>query len=83
MGVSGIAKELTLEQQAHNDGYDKCDVFGEYPCDNVCVGGAPCCIVSKLDMKRVRDAVNKTVCGVEAIVSMDPGRYVFAVYTRI
>ena len=37
MGVSGIAKELTLEQQAHNDGYDKTDVNGQIPCDNCCV----------------------------------------------
>ena len=28
VGVSGIAKGLTLEQLAHNDGYDKCDVQG-------------------------------------------------------
>ena len=26
VGVSGIATELTLEQQAHNNGYDKPDV---------------------------------------------------------
>jgi hypothetical protein len=27
-GVSGIAQGLTLEQQAHNDGYDKFDISG-------------------------------------------------------
>ena len=74
VGVSGIAKELTLEQQAHNDGYDKCDVRGRYPGDSLCVRGASCCLVSKLDMKRVQEAVNKSLCGVEAIVSIDPGR---------
>ena len=74
--MSGIAKELTLEQQAHNDGYDKCDVRGRYPSNNTCVSGAPCCIISKLDMKKVCDSVNKSPCGVDAVVSMDPGRYV-------
>lgn len=76
VGVSGIAKELTLEQQAHNDGYDKCDVRGRCPSSSACVSGAPCCLVSKIDMKRVRDTVNNSICGVQAIVSNDPGRYV-------
>ena len=74
VGVSGIAKELTLEQQAHNDGYDKYDVKGLCPGDGCCVHGAACCIVSKIDMKRVKEAVLKSGCGVDCIVSLDPGR---------
>lgn len=81
VGVSGIAKELTLEQQAHNDGYDKCDVKGLCPGDGCCVHSAPCCIVSKLDMKRVKDAVLSSGCGVDCIVSLDPGRYELLPFT--
>lgn len=36
VGVSGIAKELTLEQQAHNHGYDKLDVRGCLPARGQC-----------------------------------------------
>lgn len=75
VGVSGIAKELTLEQCAHNDGYDKLDVKGSLPCGQCCVGGAPECLVSDIDMNKVCDAVNGSNCGVRCIVSTDPGRY--------
>lgn len=75
VGVSGIAKELTLEQVAHNDGYDKPDVRGLLPYDKCCVGGAPHCLTSDIDMNQVCDAVNKAQCGVHSIVSHDPGRY--------
>ena len=76
VGVSGIAKELTLEQQAHNDGYDKYDMQGAYPKTMCCVQGGADCLVSKLDMQKVCSAVNDAKCGVEAIVSLDPGRWV-------
>ena len=74
VGVSGIAKELTLEQLAHNDGYDKLDIRNTCPRGHCCVEGGQCSIRSKLDMAKVRDAVNKAGCGVDAIVSLDPGR---------
>ena len=73
VGVSGIAKELTLEQQAHNDGYDKYDVEECYPDNYCCVEGAPELLVSKLDLEKVKDVVNYTA-GIECIVSTDPGR---------
>ena len=73
VGVSGIAKELTLEQQAHNDGYDKYDVLSTCPDDNCCISGAPPVLVSKLDLEKVRTVV-KEQAGVDCIVSMDPGR---------
>jgi pyroglutamyl-peptidase len=76
VGVSGIAKELTLEQCAHNDGYDKLDVCGRIPSTKCCVDDAPQCLVSRIDMQRVCASVNKS-CGhdVTSVVSHDPGRY--------
>ncbi|KAK2146863.1 hypothetical protein LSH36_581g01047 [Paralvinella palmiformis] len=75
VGVSGIAKQLTLEQCAHNDGYDKMDNERCIPSKNCCVDGARACISSKLDMKKVCNAINDDNCGIEAVISHDPGRY--------
>jgi len=75
VGVSGVAKDLTLEQTAHNNGYDKFDVQGRTPSDNCCVDGAPLCLVSEIKMKPVCEAVNQSMCGVNTVVSLDPGRY--------
>ena len=76
VGVSGIARDLTLEQQAHNDGYDKHDVDGACPDSRCCVEGAPLRILSKIDMTKVMECVNHSNCNVRAVVSYDPGRYV-------
>ena len=73
--MSGIAKELTLEQQAHNDGYNKFDVKGCTPCDNCCVEGADNLIVSQINMSQVSEDVNRAQAGICAVVSNDPGRY--------
>lgn len=75
VGVSGIASELTLEQQAHNDGYDKGDVLGKCPDQNCCVDGADNCIASELDMQCVCHDINNSGIDVKAVVSLDPGRY--------
>jgi len=74
VGVSGIAKELTLEQLAHNDGYDKLDVHGVRPESRCCHQGAPAFLMSGIDMSRVCDAVKESDCGVDAVLSFDPGR---------
>lgn len=74
VGVSGIAKELTLEQGAHNDGYDKPDIRGLLPPDQCCVNGCHHYISSRIDMTGVCEAVNGSDCGVHAVVSNDPGR---------
>ncbi len=74
VGVSGIAKDLTLEQQAHNDGYDKLDIRGAIPSGKCCVDGACRCLVSGLDMQKVCRDVNNARCGVNAVISYDPGR---------
>ena len=75
VGVSGIAKEITLEQQAHNDGYDKFDVKGELPQEQCCVeASSEPCVQSELCMGRVCDAINEEAAEVDAVVSSDPGR---------
>jgi len=74
VGVSGIASEITLEQQAHNDGYDKIDNIGTCPEHNCCVHGADDCIVSGIEMQNVCDEINNSGLKVKSIVSQDPGR---------
>ena len=83
VGVSGIATELTLEQQAHNDGYDKMDVQGKCPETQCCVDDRDknCVLVSGIDMERVCSKVNSAGIKVKARVSHDPGRYVFNGHT--
>ena len=79
VGVSGIATELTLEQQAHNDGYDKMDVMGKCPQTQCCVDDRDknCVLISGIDMEKVCSKVNAAGIKVKARVSHDPGRYVF------
>ena len=76
VGVSGMACELTLEQQAHNDGYDRFDVDGQVPEKKTCVDGS--ChnvIASDLKMPLVCEDVNNVRdMKVKAVVSHDPGR---------
>jgi len=84
VGVSGIAREITLEQQAHNDGYDKVDACGCLHSSSCCVTDAPACIRSRLDMERVKQYINENST-VAAMVSHDPGRYLcdFIYYTSL
>ncbi|XP_071079518.1 pyroglutamyl-peptidase 1-like [Haliotis cracherodii] len=85
VGVSGIATELTLEQQAHNDGYDKQDNNGTCPTTRCCVDGADNCIVSEIDMQYVCQEVNNAGIKVKAVVSHDAGRYLcdFSFFTSL
>lgn len=85
IGVSGIAKELTLEQQAHNGGYDKGDIRGLFPDSQCCHLGAVECIASCLCMETVCTSVTNSKCGVNAVVSLDPGRYLcdYIYYTSL
>ena len=76
VGVSGIATELTLEQQAHNDGYDKIDIQGKCPTSQCCVDEREkeCVLVSGIDMEKVSSKVNEAGIKIKAKVSHDPGR---------
>eukprot|EP00092_Neocalanus_flemingeri_P025619 GFUD01027775.1.p1 GENE.GFUD01027775.1~~GFUD01027775.1.p1 ORF type:complete len:198 (-),score=34.57 GFUD01027775.1:132-725(-) len=79
VGVSSLAKKVTLEVQAHNDGYDKQDVQDRCPQENCCV---PCGLeVEKtcLDLDKLCNNVNsiseQMALGFEACLSEDAGRY--------
>ncbi|XP_052101788.1 pyroglutamyl-peptidase 1-like [Mytilus californianus] len=75
VGVSKEANAITLEQQAHNDGYKRLDVLKTCPSNNCCVEGADECLVSSIDMEKVCSDVNGSGLKVKAVVSHDPGRY--------
>ena len=85
MGVSGIATELTLEQQAHNDGYDKMDIQGKCPMTQCCIEDRDknCVLVSGINMERVCSTVNSANIKVKARVSHDPGRLVMFLITEL
>ncbi|XP_074649718.1 pyroglutamyl-peptidase 1-like [Tubulanus polymorphus] len=77
VGVSGIANAITLEQQAHNDNYCKKDFIGQCPADYKCVSTVPTdCLMSGIDMDLVCIEINNdTNTPVNAVTSLDPGRY--------
>ena len=74
VGVSIEAKDITLEQQAHNDGYKRLDVLDKCPSNNCCVDGGSDCLVSGVDMEKVCADVNQSGLKVTSVVSHDPGR---------
>jgi len=73
-GASGIAKELTLEQLAHNVGYESADINGKLPPNNCCKCDGPEVIRAGIEMRKVCAAVNNSACCVKAVVSEDAGR---------
>ena len=75
VGVSGVASEITLEQQAHNDGYSRHDVEGCLPHEQVCVSDT-CAdvIVSGISMDHICNKVNQSGVKTLTVVSHDPGR---------
>lgn len=87
VGVSGIATELTLEQLAHNDGYDKLDTQGKCPSSQCCVDDQDknCVLVSGIDMEKVCAKINSSDIKAKAKVSHDPGRYLcdFAYFSSL
>ena len=79
VGVSSLAKKVTLECLAHNDGYDKPDVKACYPHENCCLPSGSLVEKTCLDLEKVCSSVNMTSeeqsLGVEACLSEDAGRY--------
>ena len=75
MGVSGFATELTIEQQAHNHGYERLDVKGCTADNSCCIMGADDVIIAGMDMKTVCEDVNNSGTKTKAEISYDPGRY--------
>ena len=78
VGVSGYANELTIEQQAHNHGYERLDVKGCTADDLCCVAGADEILIAGIDMKTVCEDVNNSGSKAKAEISFDPGRYALA-----
>ena len=76
--MSGYANELTIEQQAHNNGYERLDVKGCTADDLCCVAGADEILIAGIDMKTVCEDVNNSGSKAKAEISFDPGRYALA-----
>ncbi|KAL4228046.1 Pyroglutamyl-peptidase 1 [Mactra antiquata] len=76
VGVSGVAKEITLEQKAHNKGYNRKDVQNCIADDECCVQGGDECITAGLNMEIVCNKVNVTNCKAKTVISHDAGRFV-------
>lgn len=85
VGVSNLARGITLEQQAHNDGYTRPDIKLRVADNACCVPGADNCLMSRLDMAQVCEKVNQSKAEIKAEVSHDPGRYLcdFSYYTSL
>lgn len=81
VGVSAACRRITLEQYAHNSGYNSPDILECIPVSNVCIGGGnnPDLLASSFDMKLVTTTLNTSdmagMTGVVAEFSYDPGRY--------
>jgi len=76
VGVSSIAKAITIEQTAHNYGYSSPDITDSIPDGNVCVRDGCDVMESGFDMRDVIAKVNTIGSGLRAEISYDPGRYV-------
>jgi len=75
-GVSGLAREITLETVAHNHGYQSKDVSDKLPCEGCCMDtDSPKQLTSAIDMEDVRQTVSTRGSDVPLVVSCDAGRY--------
>lgn len=75
VGVSGMARTVTLEKCGHNRGYRRRDNCNFYPKSECCMEGGPDCINSAVNMDVVCKRVNNSDLGVSVSVSKDAGRY--------
>jgi len=74
VGVSGIARAVTMEQVAHNCGYASTDILDCIPEDSVCKKGGMDILQSDFNMQKVVAKVNAYGRGLKAECSFDPGR---------
>jgi len=74
VGLSGIARAVTVEQYAHNCGYCSPDVVNCIPTGNVCIGDGCDVLESGFDMRRIVNTINSMNSKISAEVSYDPGR---------
>ena len=85
VGVSGVAREVNLEQQSFNNGYTSLDISKCTPQNNCCIPGAKDCLQSLLDMNQVCQDINNSGFEVFSCVSQDPGCYLcgFTYFTSL
>lgn len=85
VGVSGLAKAVTLEQCGHNKGYRRLDNCCFSPESECCIEDGPDCISSVLDMDSVCKRVSVAASGTKVTVSKDAGRYLcdYTYYTSL
>lgn len=76
VGVSELAKKVTLEQVAKKDGYKKVDVDGCTPLFNECCVGSSPLIYSALDVTQLNNNINSTSTSIQTQLSNDAGRWV-------
>ncbi|XP_042238468.1 pyroglutamyl-peptidase 1-like [Homarus americanus] len=75
VGVSGLAETLTLEQLAHNTGYNRQDNCGCFPHKGLCVPDGDEVIQSGIRMDLISSAINKNnKLKLPCAKSTDPGR---------
>ena len=79
VGVSSKAEKVTLEAQAHNNGYHSPDVKNCTPQENCCVQSAPDHLQTCLDLQDLCSTVNSLSkemnLGIETCLSTDAGHY--------
>ncbi|CAL1579192.1 unnamed protein product [Knipowitschia caucasica] len=85
VGVSGLAKAVTLEQCGHNKGYRRLDNCFFSPESECCIEDGPECISSVLDMGSVCSRLRKEGVCSKVTVSKDAGRYLcdYTYYTSL
>lgn len=75
VGVSSIAKEVTIETCAHNDGYKNLDVAGKCAPSQCYKTNGKECINTGLNVSKLCADVNESSCLAMAVPSSDAGRY--------
>uniref|UniRef100_H2ZE90 Pyroglutamyl-peptidase I n=1 Tax=Ciona savignyi TaxID=51511 RepID=H2ZE90_CIOSA len=85
VGVSGMARTITLEQYAHNDGYRRNDNQGKCPKHHCCKESGTNVLKSTIDMKEIVQSEHLDTCPMNVVVSNDPGRYLcdYIYYTSL
>ncbi|XP_045526154.1 pyroglutamyl-peptidase 1 [Pieris brassicae] len=86
VGVSKIAKDITIEKQAHRKGYQRVDYFDKCPANNTCCAEGAIRIQTKLNVEKLCSDFNEnSVDGSKAVVSLDAGRYLceYIYYTSL
>ncbi|KAK3912351.1 Pyroglutamyl-peptidase 1 [Frankliniella fusca] len=85
VGVSDLAKEITLETCASKHGYEKPDVQGKIPTEKKCCLGNFPMVSTKLAVEKLADDLNNLKMGVSFCTSSNAGLYLceFTYYTSL